>query len=267
MGMPIDLVLVRHGQSEANIVQKLRKSAADAPAPDGFYDRHDHRVRLSERGREQAKSAGAWLRKEFPDGFDRYYVSALLRTIETAGNLGINGHWTIDDRWRERDWGEFGPLSDDEQKAMFSLSAKLKQQSKWYWCAPGGESLATGVRLRLEDILDTMHRELDGKQVIAVTHGETMEVARVVLERLLPDEWQQQELGDDYKIRNCHVLHYSRRNPTTGQIADKLRWRRSVCPYNECESWFRGEWVELEFRQYNDADLLELAAEHPNLLE
>ena len=108
MAMPEDLVLVRHGESEANIIQKQRKNSPDATAPDGFYDRHDSRMRLSVFGVAQAKVTGDWLRKEFPDGFDRYYVSSLARTVETAGMLAINGHWDIDDRWRERDWGEYG---------------------------------------------------------------------------------------------------------------------------------------------------------------
>ena len=99
------------------------------------------------------------------------------------------------------------------------------------WRPPGGESLATGVRLRFEDILDTMHRELDGKRVIAVTHGEMVEVARVVLERLLPEVWKEQELGNQYKIRNCHILHYSRRDPSTGEIRQRLQLRRSVCAH------------------------------------
>ncbi|MBI3224357.1 MAG: histidine phosphatase family protein [Mycolicibacterium cosmeticum] len=267
MGMPVDLVLVRHGQSEANIMQNRRKINPDSPAPEGFFDRPDSRMRLSTLGREQATKTGSWLRAEFPGGFDRYYVSALLRTVETAGTLGVDGDWIIDDRWRERDWGEFGPLSGTEQSAMYKISVKLKHQSKWYWRPPGGESLATGVRLRFEDILDTMHRELDGKCVIAVTHGEMMEVARVVLERLLPEVWQEQEDGEDYKIRNCHILHYSRRNPFTKEIGRRLEWRRSVCAHTPSQSWSGGEWRELEFRNYSDAELLDLASTHPNLLD
>ncbi|MFT4126859.1 MAG: histidine phosphatase family protein [Gordonia sp. (in: high G+C Gram-positive bacteria)] len=267
MGMPTDLVLVRHGQSEANIIQTIRKADPHADAPAGFHDRHDSRMRLSGLGRDQAAATGAWLRETFPDGFDRYYVSSLARTVETAGTLGLGGSWTIDDRWRERDWGEYGLLSGAEQQEMFGLSATLKNQSKWYWRPPGGESLATGVRLRFEDILDTMHRELDGKRVIAVTHGEMMEVGRLVLERLLPEEWQQQQRDDDFEIANCQILHYTRRDPETGEIARRLRWRRAVCAYDPARSWARGAWSELGVRTFSDAQLLALAAEHPNLLD
>jgi len=189
------------------------------------------------------------------------------RTVETAGTLGLGGAWTIDDRWRERDWGEYGVLTGTEQEEQFRISSKLRTQSKWYWRPPGGESLATGVWLRFEDILDTMHRELDGKRVIAVTHGEMIETARLVLERMLPEEWQQQESDDAYKIVNCHVLHYTRRAPDAGEVARRLQWRRSVCAHDETKSWFSGKWEELTFRTFTDAQLLAFADEHPNLLD
>lgn len=267
MGMPADLILVRHGQSEANVIQKLRKQDPSAAAPEGFHERPDGRMRLTDTGRRQAAVTGKWLREQFPAGFDRYYVSALLRTVETAGTMRLGGDWTIDDRWRERDWGEYGVLSDAAQEEMYGISSMLRRQSKWYWRPPGGESLATGVRLRFEDILETLHRELDGKRVIAVTHGETMEVARLVLERLLPEAWQEQELGDAYKIANCHVLHYSRRDPDTGEIGARITWRRSVCVHTPAKSWFGGQWQRLDFGTYSDTELLDMAGKHPNLLE
>ncbi len=266
MAMPDHLVLIRHGQSEANIIQGERKRDPEARAPEGFFDRHDSRMRLSPLGIEQAEATGAWLRQEFPNGFDRHYTSSLIRTVETAGRLAIQGEWYVDDRWRERDWGEYGILSDSEQEDHYELSKKLKTQSKWYWCPPGGESLATGVRLRFEDILETLHRELSGRAGVAVTHGETMEVARFVLERLLPEEWERQEQDEDYKLANCQVLHYSRVNPDTGALGCRLEWRRSICAWDPSKSWNNGEWAYIQHRRYSDEKLLEIAAEHPQLL-
>jgi broad specificity phosphatase PhoE len=266
MSMPTDLVLVRHGQSEPNVMQKSMKKNPKFEAPAGFYDRHDSRMRLTAAGRDQATQTGTWINESFPAGFDRYYVSALTRTIETAGQLAIDGSWVIDDRWRERDWGEYLGLNEAEQEAKYERSAKLRGQSKWYWAPPGGESLATGVRLRFGSILESLHRELSGRAVIAVTHGETMEVARLVLERVLPEEWTAQEQGDDFKLANCHILHYSRRNPLTGGISDRLEWRRSICAWASEKSWDEGRWTFLRPKQYGDGDLLELAQQHRNLL-
>jgi len=134
MAMPEHLVLVRHGQSEANIVQKRLKQDPTATAPAGFFDRHDSRMRLSMTGREQARSAGDWLRRHGLAMFDRYYVSPHIRTAETAANLRLEGQWSLDVRWRERDWGEYGVLNEVERGRQFALSQKLKEQNKWYWC-------------------------------------------------------------------------------------------------------------------------------------
>src|SRR3954471_11119648 len=198
MVMPEHLVLVRHGQSEANIVQKLLKSDVAATAPAGFFDRHDSPGRLSPAGRDHARAAGDWLRAAGLATFDRYYVSPHVRTMETAAGLGLGGPWSLDVRWRERDWGEFGVLNGAERAERFALSQRLKEQNAWYWCPPGGESLATGVHGRFRDILDTLHREAAGRRVIAVTHGEMIDVARFVLERLSPEEWLRQEADPAY---------------------------------------------------------------------
>lgn len=264
MAMPQELVLVRHGQSEANVVQKQFKSDPTSVLPEGFEDRHDSRMRLSSLGCEQAAITGQWLQQEFPDGFDRYYVSPLTRTLETAGKLALNGAWTIDDRWRERDWGEYGVTT--EQHPQYELSKKIREQTKWYWGPPGGESLASGVSLRFKDILGTLHREMAGKRVVAVTHGETIEVARVVLERLLPEEWLEQQRDEAYKVSNCQVMHYSRKDPATGVIGKHLEWRRSVCVWDEASSWQQGEWIKIERPTYTDQNLLALAEQHQHLL-
>lgn len=267
MAMPRTLTLVRHGESEANVVQKLFKTDADAVAPEGFSQRHDTHMRLSRRrGVGQARAAGQWLLANHPEGFDKYYVSPLVRTRETAGAMAINGAWRIDDRWRERDWGEYSALNQAEQLERYPLSVKLKAQHKWYWCPPGGESLATGVRLRFEDILDTLHREAAGRQVIAVTHGEMIAVARYVLERMDPDQWLANDADPARKISNCQIIEYSRQEPgdESGDLAPQLRWMRSVCPWSQSRSWEGGEWVEIPRRPtYSDHDLLRGVEAYP----
>jgi broad specificity phosphatase PhoE len=265
--MPEHLVLVRHGQSEANIVQKRFKQDPAALAPAGFQERHDSQMRLSATGREQARACGEWLRHNGLGNFDQYYVSPHTRTAETAALLALGGEWSLDVRWRERDWGEFGALNGVQRAERFALSQKLKEQNKWYWCPPGGESLATGVHGRFRDLLDTLHREAAGQRVIAVTHGEMIDVARFVLERLTPEEWLAQDRDSAYQVHNCQVLHYTRREPETGRLASRIRWRRSVCPWDPDASWRGGEWVELQRRRYRDHELMALVENHPRLLD
>jgi len=266
MAMPEHLVLVRHGQSEANVVQKTFKRDPAAAPPDGFFDRHDSETRLSPKGRAQARAAGDWLRQHGLAQFDRYYVSPHVRTLETAAALALGGDWTIDLRWRERDWGEFGVLNQVDRELRFDLSHKLKEQNKWYWCPPGGESLATGVHGRFRGILDTLHREAAGQRVIAVTHGEMIDVARFVLERLTPQQWLDQDADGAYAVRNCQILHYTRRDPGTGRLSSRLRWMRAICPWNDEHSWRSGAWAEIQPRRFSDAELLEMVRGYPPLL-
>jgi broad specificity phosphatase PhoE len=266
MAMPEHLVLVRHGQSEANIVQKRFKRDPNATAPDGFFDRHDSEMRLSATGRVQARAAGDWLRRHGLDSFDQFYVSPHVRTAETAALLALDGEWSIDVRWRERDWGEFGVLNQVERAARFALSQRLKEQNKWYWCPPGGESLATGVYGRFRDILSTLHREAAGQRVLAVTHAEMIDVARFVLERLTPQQWLAQDHDPAYDVANCQILHYTRCEPVSGRLDARIRWMRSICPWDEAGSWRGGEWIEIHRRRLRDDELMELVSRHPSLL-
>lgn len=266
MAMPSELVLVRHGQSEANVIQKMFKENPDAEAPEGFFDRHDSEMRLSEKGIEQAQATGAWLLEHFPDGFDRYIVSPHVRTVETAENMAVDGDWIIDDRWRERDWGEYGVVNEVIREQVYGISKQLKEQNKWYWCPPGGESLATGVRLRFEDVLDTLHREAEGERVLVVTHGEMIDVARFVLERLTPIEWLAQDKDEAYNIGNCQIVHFSRTDPMTQERAPKMLWRRSLNPFNPDYDWNDGGWSSITHRRYSDADLAGQVALFPPML-
>jgi broad specificity phosphatase PhoE len=267
MAMPRDLVLMRHGESEANIVQRLFKADPSASAPEGFADRHDTQMRLTNKGKEQASSTGKWLLSQFPDRFDKYYVSPLARARETAGLLALHGAWQVDDRWRERDYGELSALNHEERRERYPQSTRLKDQHEWYWCPPGGESLATGVRLRFEDILGTLHRQAEDKRVIAVTHGDMIGVARYVLEHMDPDEFVATTSDPSQKINNCQVLHYSRVDPETQELAPQLRWLRSVAPCDSTGDWNSGEWMEIAPRRtWSDRDLLESVEAYPNML-
>ncbi len=265
MELTSDLILVRHGQSEANVIQSMIKANPGAKAPEGFFDRHDSEMRLSEKGILQAQKTGAWLLEQFPGGFDHYFTSPLVRTMETAEGLGLGGKWKVSDLWRERDWGEYGILNDEEREEMFALSKRLKDQNKWYWCPPGGESMATGVRLRFERAMKTLEG-MEDKTVIAVTHGELIDVAGFVLERLTPIEWLERDRDDAYKIGNCQAVHYSPRDPETGKKVHDVLWRRSVNVFTPDYSWNNGDWVEIQHKKYSDGDLAALVAQFPPLL-
>ena len=106
MALPADLVLVRHGQSEANLVKDEIKAGNAQAYTDAFAKAKNWQTRLTDKGREQAKAAGEYIRAEIGERFDARFFSYFVRTRETAGLLGVDGpNWQRSPYLHERDWG------------------------------------------------------------------------------------------------------------------------------------------------------------------
>lgn len=261
MAMPHDLVFVRHGQSEGNLVQRAFKDAEGMEVPQAFMDTHDWRYRLSSEGVEQAKAAGKWLLDHcgpIEEYFDERYVSPYIRTRETALHVGGTAcTWLIDDRLPERDWGVYNSVLPHEREEHFPHSTKIRELSSLRWRPDGGEALMSEVLLRFRDWLDTLHREQADKRVLAVAHGELIWVARYVLERMLPEEWEEADEDKTQRIYNCDILWYSRLNPDDpNDISDYLSWRKIIRPTNQGDAPFGGDWVKLDGkRRFNGIQL------------
>ena len=271
MPMPNDLVFVRHGQSEANIIQRADRSDAPHPAASNVNDRPDWQQRLSPLGIEQAKLAKEWIDANFGGAatFDGKYLSPFLRTRETAAYIGGEdcGEWTVDDRVVERSWGVYGIVPRAEQRQQFPLTNKLHEATPWYVRFDGGESMPD-VYGRFRDFQGTLHREQSGKRVIVVSHGDFINVARYGVERMLPEQWEAMDRDPRYTIRNCSVTHYTRVNPDNpSDIRDKLHWRRIIYPDAIAESPDNGRWIELPVRQrFTGNELLGQVEIAPRLL-
>lgn len=270
--MPNDIIFVRHGQSEANIIQKLSRNGGAHAREEAINDRPDWQQRLSRKGIEQAKIAKLWIDEHLGgvDSFDGRYVSPFLRTRETAAYVGgmSTGDWTIDDRIVERSWGVYGTVPRAEQRSQFPLTVKLHSSTPWYVRFDGGESMPD-VYGRFRDFQGTLHREQSERRVIVISHGDFINVARYGIERMRPEQWEAIDSDPRFTIRNCSITHYTRINPEDqNDIRDKITWRRMIYPDAVEESPDGGEWVELPARQrFSGAELLEQATMAPVLLE
>lgn len=264
MPMPNDLVFVRHGQSEANIVQKELIPDHQFETIQAVNDRPDWQQRLSPLGIEQAKLAKQWIDNNLGgvESFDGRYLSPFLRTRETAAYIGGDdcSEWTVDDRVAERSWGVYGTVARAEQRKQFPLTSKLHQSTPWYVRFDGGESMPD-VYGRFRDFQGTLHREQSGNRVVVVSHGDFINVARYGVERMLPEQWEALDRDPTHTIRNCSITHYTRINPNDPtDIRDKLRWRRMIYPDAISQSPNDGQWVELPGRQrFSGAELLKQA--------
>ncbi|OGH85622.1 MAG: hypothetical protein A2493_02035 [Candidatus Magasanikbacteria bacterium RIFOXYC12_FULL_33_11] len=262
--MPIDLIFVRHAQSEGNAAVHLAKAGDDKAYTKEFIARHSSEWRLSEVGIKQAKQAGEFLR-DYSPSFDRYYVSEYLRTLETAGHLELKGaSWKQEFLLRERDRGDIDTTPVTENKLSFLKSLEKKEAQSFYWRPPNGESMAD-LCIRADRFLQTLHRECGDKKVIVVSHGETMWAFRMRLERLTQEEWRKLDESRDPKdrINNCQILHYTRRNPLTGELDPYLNWVKSICPTRNDWSW--EDWKTIERQTFGNEDLLTKVNLYPRL--
>lgn len=253
--MPIDLVLVRHGESEQNLASRMKNTGVDLYTPE-FRARHVSQHRLTSKGCEQAKVTGQWLKQNNLGHFDARFVTEYVRGRETAGLLNIDGTpWKQDPNLREREWGNLDTLSWEERQDQATQALRFRDTDPFYWIPPNGESMAQLTR-RLLPFFDTLHRECFDKRVIVVCHGEVMWALRTMIERMSVDRWMKllatPKPGD--RIFNCQILHYSRRNPETGQLANHLDWLRSVCPATPSNS--SPSWEKIIRPRYTNEELL-----------
>ncbi len=265
MTLPINLVLVRHGDSEGNEA-KRRSERGDHSAVEKLKDRHTRSYRLTEKGRRQANLAGSWLREEFPAGFDRYFTSEYARAMETAGLLKLSSaEWGRNFYLSERDWGNLDRYNEEERREKFGDELRMKDVEPFYWRPGSGETLAQ-LSLRLDRVLFTLHNECSDKNVILVCHGEVMWVYRVLLERMPQDTFKRLHLSKrpEDRIHNCEVIHYTRRDPETGRLAPFVNWMRRVRP-TDSPIWTTG-WEKIVRKRYSGEDLLRIVEDYPHAL-
>jgi NAD+ kinase len=263
MTMPLDLVLVRHGESEGNVAYGMSRRGDPSHFTPEFLARHSSKWRLTDRGRQQAGVAGEWLRRHVAPSFDRYYVAEYLRAMETAAHLGFpDASWRCEFFLRERDWGVFDVMSFQERRERYAEELKRRECDTFFWTPPGGESMAN-LCLRIDRVLDTLHRECAGLRVILVCHGEVMWAFRVRLERMPQERYHELDRSPDpcLKMHNCQVLHYTRRDPESGALAAHLDWVRSVCPWDATLS--RGDWQRIERPTSSNEQLLAVVEKTP----
>jgi probable phosphoglycerate mutase len=155
--MPTELILIRHGQSHANVNPVVAGMRGDRG--------------LTDAGRRQAELLRDRLRAERTTA-DVLYASTLPRAQETAGYVAeaMKLPITDDDDLQELRVGDADGMSNDDWSAKWpglreSLSANPFQEF-----APGGESWATFLS-RVGSALTRLINQHPDQRVVAVTHG------------------------------------------------------------------------------------------------
>lgn len=269
MTLPLDLVLVRHGQSEGNAAKRLSEAGDHSAYTEAFRQRHSGSYRLTNLGCDQAARAGHWISSNFCGdyGFDRCYTSEYIRAKETAALLNLRGaEWLTDPYLTERDWGEIDIAPEHERQERFGKALQMREIEPFFWCPPNGESFMT-LCLRIDRVLDTLHRECSDKRVIIVCHGEVMRAFQVRLERLSQQRFRELVLSDkpEDRIHNCEVMHYTRRNPVGDRkLSPYLGWVKKNRPA-EVTPWFSG-WQTIRRSRYSNDQLSDEVDQYPAFL-
>lgn len=259
--MPERLVLIRHGESEANLLHRaIRKGVIDQ-YPEGFSEIPDREIRLSPLGRKQAESTGEWLASQYPKGFDVIFVSDHVRARETAGIILKTAGWEdvqvrIDPLLGERNWGRYTEVHRDIQQR---IREELKRDPL-HTSMPDGESLLH-TRQRTRTLLERVAREYGEKRVLIFSHGEYIEAIWAEIEHMRSErqrEFFQSSAGD---IKNCQVVEFSCSRPGSPESDGKLRWVRSSCPQQKIER----EWKALQRETYTPEELLAGVDHYPHL--
>lgn len=163
MSAPRQIIMIRHGQSAANVDQTI-------------YNRiPDYRIPLTELGIAQAREAGEKVRRQLDGQKVRVYVSPYLRAYQTleAMDLGDLVETTMEEpRLREQDWANFqNPAEIADQKELRNA------YGHFFYRFREGES-GSDVYDRVSSFMETLFRHWSGDDsvpnTLLVTHGLTM---------------------------------------------------------------------------------------------
>lgn len=188
---PRRLILIRHGQSEGNVVRDVTKHVPD------------HMLHLTAHGRKQALAGGVNLKSLVGNESINFIHSPYVRTQETLNGIlrafgGREKHDVSEDPFiREQDFGNFD--GDDSTK----LHQLKKLFGKFYFRFPEGESPAD-VYVRAGLFLESLYRRWESRYVenLVIVSHELFIVCFLI--RLF--RWPVEDYNRLEDIKNCELI-------------------------------------------------------------
>ena len=170
LNMSFKLVLIRHGESEADIPPVRHEGQADFP--------------LTNRGRTQIKELSEFTINNY--SFDRIYSSSLKRAKESAEviNRDMNSEIVFCDELMEMNNGVLAGMTKKEAQVKYPIPADRREHES----VEGGESLID-FKYRIEKVLSKIKAEAEREelqQVCIVGHGGTISMIIQLLLQVPP---------------------------------------------------------------------------------
>ena len=208
------LILVRHGQSHANVARQLDTRPPGAP--------------LTDLGHEQARAFGRSL--EHPVGLLAH--STALRAVQTAAEIGT--HLGLDavelDGIHEVQAGDLEDRSDEDAHEEFNAIYRLWQNGDLDVPMPGGESAQQVLDRYLPVVTQLRLRFLDDHawvgDVVVVSHGAAIRLVGTALSGVDPGFAIEHHLANT----ECVVL-----SPITDGRWSCLQWGPFTPPFEPVE--------------------------------
>ena len=151
-----ELWLIRHGQTDWNVLGKWQGQSADAPE-------------LNEAGRAQSLA----IRAQLPaSNFSAIYSSDLLRARQTAELVAEPLGLTVilESRLREINLGVWEGMLSSDIEAQYPHELTERKQNPFHTRAPQGES-PSDMTERVTSVINEIERKHADETVIIVSHG------------------------------------------------------------------------------------------------
>jgi probable phosphoglycerate mutase len=199
MGWPKTLTLVRHAESEGNVMQVDERAAFHASS---------HAYKLTARGRAQARLTGEWLRANAPP-FDVFYVSYYTRAKETMEIMFPEAKVYEDSRLAEANRGHYHVLTHEQMLARYPEEVERKKREGLYHYRPFGGENWPDIEQRIHSFLGTLTRDCEDEDVVIVVHGHWLILFQKLVHRFTIVEALRRYHG--HVVANASVTRYEGR--------------------------------------------------------
>ncbi|MFC1638792.1 histidine phosphatase family protein [Patescibacteria group bacterium] len=206
MSWPSSLIVVRHAESEGNVLSI--EDQAHYPKADWRYD-------LTPRGVRQARITGRYLRVLCPSP-DVVLSSHCLRAKQTAELCYPDAEIVEDPRLAEITFGIGHVLTWDEVFARYPEEKEHRERMGPYQYRPSGGENGPDLELRIHSFIETVKADWRDRTVAVFTHHHWILHHRRIAERLTVDDLVKSY--DCEQFANASVTTYEPRADTAGNV-------------------------------------------------